>query len=186
MMATIKAFGPDMTCLGKKYIPHQWNIHDGEVSCNGNHSGFFSAENPLDVLTYYWNLNFDNEECWLCLIDGEIDRDGVDSKVTAQYLYPVMPLNLLQFASIAGKYIKEHPWVKHKMVYREEYKEKTMQFGRHEQLVIVRGKHPTAKAREGMVVVLLKEHPYTETITNMSVYQVDEKNYFSGTTYTIR
>ena len=103
-----KMFNKDLTCtMGRgtyQYRPGVW-LEEKEANCVRN--GFHCAKNPLDCLSYYGN--WDNSQCWLVEIGGDIDEDARDSKVACTRIRLVKRLDLTEFVLEAGKYIISHP-----------------------------------------------------------------------------
>ena len=95
-----KMFNKDLTCtLGKgkyQYKPGEW-IEEPEANCRQN--GFHCAKNPLDCLSYY--PSWDNSQCWIVEIGGDIDEDSVDSKVSCTRIRLVKRLTLEEFVAEA-------------------------------------------------------------------------------------
>lgn len=80
-MITYKGFEKGMICRGYQFKAYEVNVCEKAKTAR---EGFHSAENPLDVLTYYPNP--ETSEYWLCAADGDIDEDGNDSKVSSTEL----------------------------------------------------------------------------------------------------
>lgn len=179
MEISFKGFHEGLICMNKHYVPYEWNEEDKATVYGNAHCGMFSAPNPLDVFSYY--SGFEQNEFWLCLIDGDLDEDGVGSRVATTRLKPVKRLNKLEYAIQSGKYLMEHPWVEHNMVFRDAFYP-TYHFS---EFVLVRGKAPKARADKGTIVVLLKEAEDSNKIISMSAYEVDGEKYEPDLTYTI-
>lgn len=103
MELVYKMFGPGLMCRGYQYKPGEWS-EEKEANCVRN--GLHAAKNPLDCLSYYqWDgVN----ECWVCIADGDVDEDGVDSKVSVTRLKPVRRLSTLDFVNAAVHYALKH------------------------------------------------------------------------------
>lgn len=108
MEMTYKMFNENLTCTRGggtfKYEPHVW-YEESEANCARN--GFHSAKNPLDCLNYYGS--FQGNQCWICFIDGDIDEDAVDSKVSSTKIRLERRLTLGEFVAEAVKYILKNP-----------------------------------------------------------------------------
>ena len=77
-MKAYKGFNRDMTCRGFKYEEGKEYITPQAKCCS---TGFHACEHPLDCLDYYDPGNgsvYHEVE-----LDGDIDRDGCDTKVAA-------------------------------------------------------------------------------------------------------
>lgn len=81
MLITYKGFEKGLICRGYQFKANEVNVCEKAKTAR---KGFHSAENPLDVLTYYPNP--ETSEYWLCAADGDIDEDGNDSKVSSTEL----------------------------------------------------------------------------------------------------
>ena len=80
-MITYKGFEKGLICRGYQFRAHEVNVCEKAKTAR---EGFHSAENPLDVLTYYPNP--ETSEYWMCEVGGDVDEDGVDSKVSSTEL----------------------------------------------------------------------------------------------------
>lgn len=83
-MITYKGFEKRLVCRGYQFKAHEVNVCDRAKTVR---EGFHSAENPLDVLTYYPNP--ETSEYWVCGVSGDVDEDGADSKVSSTELMPL-------------------------------------------------------------------------------------------------
>ena len=88
-MITFKGFDRGLRCRGYQFEPYRENICD---HAQAHQRGFHSAENPLDVLTYYPDPK--TSEYWICEALGDIDEDGIDSKVSSTVLIPRMKISI--------------------------------------------------------------------------------------------
>lgn len=73
-MYAYKGFEPDLSCRGYRFVMGK-NVTP-EANCASN--GFHCAENPLDCLTYYSDM----DRSIYCLVQpgGDIDEDDRDSR----------------------------------------------------------------------------------------------------------
>lgn len=83
-MITFKGFEKGLICRGYQFKAHEVNVCEKAKTVR---EGFHSAENPLDVLTYYPNP--ETSEYWMCEVGGDVDEDGCDSKVSSTELMPI-------------------------------------------------------------------------------------------------
>lgn len=74
-MIAYKAFGKGLICRGYQFVMGV-NTTD-KANCAAN--GFHCAENPLDCLSYYPNL--ENSEYYLVDAGGDIDEDKATAKL---------------------------------------------------------------------------------------------------------
>lgn len=83
-MITYKGFEKGLICRGYQFKANEVNVCEKAKTAR---EGFHSAENPLDVLTYYPNP--ETSEYWMCIAGGDVDEDGCDSKVSSTELTPI-------------------------------------------------------------------------------------------------
>ena len=83
-MITYKGFKKGLICRGYQFKANEVNVCEKAKTVR---EGFHSAENPLDVLTYYPNPK--TSEYWMCEVSGDVDEDGCDSKVSSTELTPI-------------------------------------------------------------------------------------------------
>ena len=83
--------------MGKNVTP--------EANCASN--GFHCAENPLDCLSYYGDMN----RSIYCLVQpgGDIDEDDRDSKIACTELTILRQLMRKEFFLHALAYMVDHP-----------------------------------------------------------------------------
>ena len=88
-----KMFNKDLTCTRGRgrfqYTLGEW-IEEPEANCVKN--GFHCAKNPLDCLSYY--PRWDDSQCWIVEIAGDIDEDSIDSKVSCTRIRLIKRLTL--------------------------------------------------------------------------------------------
>lgn len=70
-MITYKGFEKGLICRGYQFKANEVNVCEKAKTAR---EGFHSAENPLDVLTYYPNP--ETSEYWMCIAGGDVDEDG--------------------------------------------------------------------------------------------------------------
>ena len=77
-MYAYKGFEPDLSCRGYRFVMGK-NVTP-EANCASN--GFHCAEDPLDCLSYYGDMN----RSIYCLVQpgGDIDEDDRDSKIACR------------------------------------------------------------------------------------------------------
>lgn len=103
-MITYKGFKKGLICRGYQFVPYAENVCD---KAQAHETGFHSAENPLDVLSYYGIP--EEAEYWMCEALGDIDEDGRDSKVSSTVLIPRVKLTLEELLFLGCRYVFEHP-----------------------------------------------------------------------------
>ena len=79
-MIAYKGFRPGMICIDYQF-QMGLNVTD-KANCRQN--GFHCAENPLDCLNYYGDI--DHSEYYIVNAGGDIDEDEVDSKISCTEL----------------------------------------------------------------------------------------------------
>ena len=80
-MITYKGFEKGLICRGYQFKANEVNVCEKAKTAR---EGFHSAENPLDVLTYYPNP--ETSEYWMCIAGADVDEGGADSKVSSTEL----------------------------------------------------------------------------------------------------
>ena len=88
-MITYKGFEKGLICRGYQFKEHEVNVCEKAKTAR---EGFHSAENPLDVLTYYPNP--ETSEYWMCEAGGDVDEDELDSKVSSTELTPMHEIGI--------------------------------------------------------------------------------------------
>lgn len=176
-----KMFNKDLTCTKGRgtfqYTPGVW-IEEPEANCVKN--GFHCAKNPLDCLSYY--PSWDNSQCWIVEIGGDIDEDSVDSKVSCTRIRLVKRLTLEEFVAEACRYMINFPLAAvnhHVMRQPAEVGLSCNHF------VIVRCGEPMAKGREGDVIGLLMENDRTGQIYAGNVFTVGTPAHKADTWYNV-
>lgn len=164
-MWVYKALNPGLVCLGVQ-LKSGMNI-EPEANCKRN--GWHAAEDPLDCLTYYHDEK--NSELWVCDAGGDIDEDGVDSKVSCTHLRLIKRLTLEEFVIHAIAYMLRHP---------ERRKREAFHHG---SIHIVCGPTPKASGKAGDVLGLLQER---DGRRGVAVFTVDGSTYLEDVEYTIR
>lgn len=163
MQLAYKGFDLDLSCRGLKFKTDGWN-EEPEANCVKN--GFHCAENPLDCLSYYRNM--DKAVYYIVAVDGDVDEDGNDSKIACTRMKLVKPLNRLEFVAHALKYMQLHPYSPDSNnVIREKGEVSFNHF------VIVRGKDPVAKGNAGDIIAFCKEDIDSKRIVDMDMWEVD-------------
>jgi len=170
-MIAYKAFETGLICRGYQFVMGL-NITE-EANCVRN--GFHSAENPLDCLSYYPNM--DKSE--YCVVDarGDINEDGRDSKIASTELFIIKKLSREEFFLHALAYMYDHPllaWSDH--VKKERAKA-------HNGYAVVRGLDPIAQGEAGDILAFAKEDANSRTISQIALSRVDGKKILPGVWY---
>lgn len=141
-MYAYKGFEPDLSCRGYRFVMGK-NV-TLEANCASN--GFHCAEDPLDCLSYYGDMN----RSIYCLVQpgGDIDEDDRDSKIACTELTILRRLTRKEFFLHALAYMVDHPGRKVSDKVQREHS--TSRNG----YAIVRGKTPAACGKLGDTVTL--------------------------------
>ena len=180
MRIAYKAFNADLTCtMGKgvfQYEPGKW-YEEPEANCVKN--GFHCAANPLDTLDYYYN--WDSNQYWLVEVEGDMDEDGSDTKISATRIRLLRRLSIVEFITHAVSYIVEHPHLNMNC----RVKKQNSKANPHDKFVFVRNEAPAAMAaNEGQYLVILKDDEDGE-VQAAALYLVDGKEMFPGVWYNV-
>lgn len=174
-MIAYKGFHKNLTCtMGKgsfQYRPRIW-YEESEANCGEN--GFHATDNPLDVLFYY---NADDDRYFIVDVQGNIDEDGTNSRISAPKIKLIKELTKEQLYREGVIWMSLHPkapWAR--IVERE-----TGDAGGHGNIV-VRGRGPKAKGKIGDWLYLIKEDSQGN-ITEIGAYKVDGENYLPNIFY---
>ena len=179
-MIAYKGFNADLTCTmgnGKyQYEPNRW-FEEKEANCVKN--GFHCAADPLDCMDYYGD--WDSSQYWMVQVDGDIDEDGYNTKISATRIRLLRRLNIVEFLAHAVSYICEHPRLQmNRRVKTENCKAKDT-----DKFLIVRNGTPAAMAsKAGQYLVLLKDDEDGK-VQAAGLYDIDGKNMFPGVWYNV-
>lgn len=178
MIMAYKGFEKDLSCtLGRgryQYKVGEWHEED-KAKCRN--TGFHCAENPLDCLSYYPDM--ENSVYYIVLADGDVNEDGTDSKISCTRMKLVKQLELKEFVMHSLNYIFRHPYRKDNRRVKKGIGEAAGGF------VIVRGKNPTAKGKVGDILAFAKEELDRRDICELGIYEVDGKEILPDIWYDI-
>lgn len=168
-----KGFEPDLSCRGYRFVMGK-NVTP-EANCASN--GFHCAEDPLDCLSYYGDMN----RSIYCLVQpgGDIDEDDRDSKIACTELTILRQLTRKEFFLHALAYMVDHPG--RKMSEKVQREHSTSRNG----YAIVRGKTPAACGKLGDILAFAREQRETEVICQIAVAEVDGEKIQPGVWYDI-
>ena len=102
-MIAYKGFNKGLVCLGY-HFNMGLNVTP-EANCRKN--GFHCAEDPLDCLTYYSNM--DESEYYIVNAGGDVHEDGSDTKISCTELTIIKKLSRKEFVMHALAFIADHP-----------------------------------------------------------------------------
>ena len=163
-MIAYKGFNLGLICRGYQFTMGR----NTTAEANCAHNGFHCAEDPLDCLCYYSDMN--RSEYYLVQPGGDIDEDEDDSKIACTELTIIKRLERKEFFLHALAYMVDHPgrtWNGH---VRKEYAEASQGFA------VVRGVNPIAKGTLGDILAFAKESPDGTKILQIALTEVDGKN----------
>lgn len=161
-MIAYKGFDPGLICRGYQF---QMGLNvTSKANCA--HNGFHCAENPLDCLTYYPNL--DHSEYYLVNAGGDVDEDDDDSKISCTELTILKRLDREEFFLHVLAYMMDHPA-------RECSNRVTRDNGSAEEngFVVIRGVDPVAKGGQNSILAMAKEEPETGKVIQVMLVCVD-------------
>lgn len=172
-MIACKAFAPGLICRGYQF--HLGMNTTEKANCRQN--GFHCAEDPLDCITYYPDIN----KAVFCLVDagGDIDEDDCDSKIACTELNILKILTLKEYFLFALAYIRDHP--KRKNSCNVSINKGIAQKG----FVVVRGTDPIACGKKGDYLAFAKENISKEYIEAVSLVYIDGDTILPDTWYDI-
>ena len=170
-MIAYKGFHPGLVCRDYQFVMGL-NTTD-KANCAQN--GFHCAENPLDCLSYYSDM--DNSEYYLVNAGGDIDEDSRDSKIACTELTIIKKLSKEEFFLHGLAYMADHPlreWSSHVMKDKGESKGG---------VAVVRGSDPVAKGNNGDILAFAKESTDGSRIIQVALTMVDGKKILPSTWY---
>lgn len=171
-MIAYKGFGPGLVCMGYQFVMGL-NVTEA-ANCRKN--GFHCAEDPLDCLSYYGNMN--HAEYCIVNAGGDLDEDDRDSKISCTELMILKKLTRKEFLLHGLAFMADHPKRKWNSHVQKDKAEAV--WGGY---AIVRGRDPIARGRRGDVLAFAKEDPATGSIQKIVVADVDGKSILPNTWY---
>lgn len=165
-MIAYKAFETGLICRGYQFILGK-NVTD-KANCVLN--GFHCAENPLDMFTYYPDI--EKSEYWIVKAHGDLDEDGRDSKISCTELTPVKRLKIEEVAAAALIYIRAHPL----------RSENGYQFTKQGYFRLLRDKEPVLKGELGEWLCFAKDDGAE---IRLNLFKVDGEKIKAGVFYNI-
>lgn len=172
-MIAYKGFEHGLICRGHRFV--MGLNRTGKANCREN--GFHCAENPLDCLTYYSDM--DRAEYYIVNAGGDIDEDGDDTKISCTELTVLRKLTKRDFFLHGLAFMADHPlreWSRHVSRDRAEAS------GGY---AVVRGTDPAARGKCGDMLAFAKEDPVSGNIIQIGVVQVDGSRIMEDTWYGI-
>lgn len=170
-MIAYKGFHPGLVCRDYHFVMGL-NVTE-KANCRAN--GFHCAEDPLDCLTYYPNM--EQSEYYLVDAGGDVDEDDNDSKIACTELTILKKLERKEFFLHALVYMVDHPGRKW-----NSHVQKDMGRTEHD-FAIVRGIDPVATGKKGDILGYAKESPDCKKIIQITVTRVDGEKIKAGVWY---
>lgn len=170
-MIAYKGFEPGLVCRGYQFVMGL-NITD-KANCGAN--GFHCAEDPLDCLSYYSDM--ERSEYYLVQPGGDIDEDDRDSKIACTELTIIKKLEREEFFLHALAYMVDHPG--REQNYHVQREQGTAACG----YAIVRGPDPVASGKNGDILAFARESPDGRKIIQIAIVRVDGQKIRSGVWY---
>ena len=171
-MIAYKGFLPGLICRGYQF---QMGLNVTEKA-NCAQNGFHCAEDPLDCLSYYSDV--DHAEYYIVDAGGDIDEDAVDSKISCTELTILKRLTKKELFLHGLAFMADHPKRKRNS---HVQKDKAVAWSGY---AAVRGADPIAKGgQKGDVLAFAKEHATTGLIQQIVGATIDGKTLLPGIWY---
>ena len=146
-MIAYKGFNKGLVCLGYQF-KMGLNVTK-EANCKMN--GFHCAEDPLDCLTYYSNM--DASEYYIVNAGGDVHEDGSDTKISCAELTIIKKLSRKEFVMHALAFIADHP----KREWNARVSKDKADAANYHRFAIARGTDPVACGPKGSIIAFAKE-----------------------------
>ena len=168
-----KGFHPGLVCRNYQFVMGR-NVTE-KANCAQN--GFHCAENPLDCLSYYSDM--DHSEYYVVRPGGDVDEDGLDSKISCTELTVLKKLDREEFFLHALAYMVDHPQREWNHHVQQGWGSAVCGYA------IVRGPNPVAKGWRGDILAFAKETADGGKILQIALARVDGKTIRPNTWYDI-
>ena len=168
-MIAYKGFLPGLICRGYQF---QMGLNVTEKA-NCAQNGFHCAENPLDCLNYYSDVN--QAEYYIVDAGGDLDEDSIDSKIACTELNVLRKLEADKLILHGLAYMVDHPQLPLSSTVRQNYAEA------HNGYAVVRGPDPIARGKVGDILAFAKESPEGDEIEKIAISRVDGKKILPDT-----
>lgn len=170
-MIAYKGFNPGLICRGYQFVIGR-NVTE-KANCRAN--GFHCAEDPLDCLSYYSNL--DEAEYYFVDARGDIDEDEVDSKIACTEIIVIKRLTKKELFLHELAYIVDHPLRKWSNHVKKDHSRA------YNGYAVVRGIDPVASGKLGDILAFAKEEPDGKKIAQVAMTRVDGEKVLPGVWY---
>lgn len=163
-MIAYKGFNKDLVCtMGRGMFQYEVGktYKEDKAQCAG--TGFHCVEEPIEVLSWYSSK--DSRYC-IVIAGGDVHEDGND-KISCTEMTILKEVTLMELGMLECEWIIQHPKrTPSKKVERDEGE------AAPDGIVIVKGKNPRARGKEGSVLFLLQEKD--GRVVRAAVYAVRE------------
>ena len=170
-MIAYKGFDPGLICREYQFVT---GLNKTEKA-NCCQNGFHCAENTLDCLIYYSNI--EQAEYWIVNAGGDMDEDGNDTKISCTELTILKKLKKEDLFLHGLVFMVDHPLRKWSS---RVTKDKADAIGGY---AVVRGSDPVARGRKGDILAFAKENPVNGHIVQIALAQIDGVNILPDTWY---
>lgn len=165
-MLVYKAFNKDLTAtLGKGKMQYEEGKLYVEDKAKCANYGLHCAEDPLDTLNYYSNM--DKSVYYIVEARGTVNEDGTDTRISCTEMRLTQKLSIYDFVMEAIKYMFVHPQ-------REPNRRITEEVTANKWFGIARGKVPRIKGSQGTVIAVMKEYPDSCEIEDFNIWIVGQ------------
>lgn len=180
-MLAYKAFSRDLTArIGSGHFQFEPGKTYEEQECKCANNGFHCTENPLDVLDYYNSMN---DRYFIVEAAGDINQDGIDSRISCTRLTIKKEITRIQLAALACEYMRKYPERETGSRYVLKDRGRAIKEG---DFIIVRGKHPRTAGVKGSYLFLVQEKKTSKEIAGIYAIEIDGEEYKEKTWYGLR
>ena len=172
-MIAYKGFKPGLVCLGYQFVMGK-NVTD-KANCRQN--GFHCAENPLDCLVHYPDM--DGSDYYVVNAGGDMDEDDIDSKISCTELTILKKLTREEFFLHCLAYMANRPEREWCSLVRKDQGEARRGYA------VVRGHDPVARGKLGDILAFAKEDAAGRRIEQIALARVDGEKVLPGVWYGI-
>lgn len=175
-MIAYKGFTKNLTAvMGKGEFQYKEGVTYKEEEAKAARTGFHCCENPLDVLSWYHNM--DEDVYYIVDAGGTVNEDGYQTRISCTELTLLHRMDIYEFVEEAVKYMFLHP----QREWNNHVKEEEAEAYKH--FAIARGKSPRVKGKPGTVIALIKECPDSPEIEDYEIYIVGQNGIKEDTWY---
>lgn len=174
-MIAYKAFNKDLTAtLGKGKMQYEEGKLYVEEKAKCANYGLHCAEDPLDTLSYYGNM--DDSVYYIVEAGGTVNEDGAGTRISCTEMRLTQKLSIYDFVMEAIRYMYIHPQ-------REPNSRVSEEVIANRWFGIARGKAPQVKGPEGAVIAVMKEYPDSCEIEDFEIWIVGQDGVKADTWY---